>query len=109
NVDDLFTRRNLWALAAIREAISKVEDAAIRDALMFGLTGICLRASKMYQESEGGRGTTKGTYYIPQTFREMVATNGFDYKVGIQLMKAFGELAELDSSQVCISTQSSTD
>jgi hypothetical protein len=76
---------------------------------MFGLTGICLRASKMYQESEGGRGTTKGTYYIPQIFREMVATNGFDYKVEIQLVKAFGELAELDPRRVCISTQSSTD
>ena len=35
-VAELFTKRNLWALSAIREAISKIEDPAIRDALMFG-------------------------------------------------------------------------
>ena len=108
-VAELFTKRNLWALAAIRAAITRVENDAVRDALMFGLTGISLRASKMYQESEGGRGFAKGTYYIPQVFREMVVTNGFDYKVQTQLMAAYEELAHVDLHYACISTQSSTD
>jgi len=70
-VADFFTKRNLWALATIRHAISKIKDASARDALMFGLTGVSLRASKMYQESEQGRKIANGTYYIPQIFREM--------------------------------------
>src|SRR5262249_16092074 len=64
-VADLFTKRNLWALAAIRHAIGKIEDAAIRDALMFGFTGIALNTTKMCQD-RGKLGFNKGTYYIPQ-------------------------------------------
>ena len=36
NVDDLFTKRNLWALSAIRHAINRWRDVSVRDALMFG-------------------------------------------------------------------------
>src|SRR5579883_991591 len=109
NVDDLFTKRNLWALAAIRQAIGKIEDAATRDALMFGLTGVMLNSSRMYQERENGRSIAKGSYYIPQIFREMVVTNGFDYKVETQLVAAFEELTGIPPKDACISTQSSTD
>jgi hypothetical protein len=108
-VADLFTKRNLWALATIRHAIGKIDETSIRDALMFGLTGVCLRASKIYQESEGGRGFTKGTYYIPQVFREMVVTNGFDYKVDTQLTTAYEQLRDIQAEDICISTQSATD
>jgi DNA modification methylase len=109
NVAELFTKRNLWALAAIRVAITRVENDAVRDALMFGLTGITLNASKMYQERENGRSIAKGSYYMPQIFREMVVTNGFDYKVQTQLMAAYEELAQVDPHYASISTQSSTD
>jgi hypothetical protein len=51
-VAELFTKRNLWALAAIRHAIGKIEDSTIRDALMFGLTGITLNATRMYREEK---------------------------------------------------------
>ena len=108
-VAELFTKRNLWALAAIRSAISRVENDAVRDALMFGLTGITLNSSKMYQERENGRSIAKGSYYVPQIFREMVITNGFDYKVETQLIPAFGELGEIQASDVCISTQSAAE
>ena len=108
-VAELFTKRNLWAIATIRSAITKVEDASIRDALMFGLTGVTLNSSKMYKERENGRGISNGTYYLPQVSREMVVTNGFDYKVETQLIPAYEELAGIDSIDVCISTQSSTD
>jgi hypothetical protein len=50
-----------------------------------------------------------GSYYIPQVSREMVVTNGFDYKVQTQLIAAYEELAQVDPHDVCISTQSSMD
>jgi DNA modification methylase len=108
-VADFFTKRNLWALSTIRQAIIRVEDPSVRDALMFGLTGMCLRASKMYQESERGRKIANGTYYIPQVFREMVVTNGFDYKIETQLPPAFEEISGVEAGDACISTQSATD
>jgi DNA modification methylase len=108
NVDDMFTKRNLWALSTIRKAINQTEEVSIKDALMFGLSGISLRASKMYQECEGGRGIANGTYYIPQVFREMVITNGFDYKIETQLIPAFEELRNIDAGDACISTHSAT-
>jgi len=106
NVDDLYTKRNLWALAVLRHAISKVEDTAIRDALMFGFTGITLSSSRMYRERK--RSVSNGTYTIAQVSREMVVVNGFDYKVETQLIPAFDELCEIQPGDVCISTQSAT-
>jgi DNA modification methylase len=107
-VAELFTKRNLWALSSIRDAISKIEDSAIRDALMFGLTGVTLNSSKMYQEREEGRSIAKGSYYIPQISREMVVTNGYDYKIESQLIPAFEELSNIEPGNVCISTQSAS-
>ena len=89
---DLFTKRNLWALATIRHAINEIEDAAVRDGLMFGLTGMTLNSSKMYHRARQSR-YFQGDLLLPQVFREMVVTNGFDYKVETHLMPAFEELA----------------
>jgi DNA modification methylase len=108
NVDDMFTKRNLWALASIRDAIIRVKDGSVRDALMFGLSGIMLNTTRMCQD-RGKLGFNKGTYYIPQVSRELVVTNSFNYKVENHLVPAFNELSEIDSKNVCISTQSATD
>lgn len=99
-------------LSSIREAITNPEETSAKDALMFGLTSVMLNSSKMYQERErvgGGGGIAKGTYYIPQVFRELVATTGFDYKVESQLIPAFNDLVNIQADDVRISTQSSTD
>ena len=106
---DIFTRRNLWVLAMIRQAIGKIEDPVIRDALMFGFTGVMLNSSKMYKERESGRGISNGMHYMPQVFRDMVVTNGLDYKIKTQLIPAFEELSGIQPEDICISTQSSTD
>jgi DNA modification methylase len=103
-VAELFTKRNLWALAAIRNAIVEIDGPA-RDLLFFGLTGIALNASRMYKERENGRGISSGTYYTPPIQREMVVTNGFDYKVEQQLIKGLEEMSEVRTADVCISTQ----
>jgi len=96
-VAELFTKRNLWALAAIRAGIIAVADDLVKDALLFGLTGIALNSSKMYKERDNGRGISSGTYYMPPISREMVVTNGFYYKVEQQLIPAFRELQSYGS------------
>jgi 16S rRNA G966 N2-methylase RsmD len=108
-VKDLYTKRNLWALAALKAGIEEVAEGDVKDALLFGLTGIVLNSSKMYQEREGGRSIAKGSYYIPPIGREMVVTNGYYYKIEQQLLPAYNELQCLDSPMVAISTQSATD
>lgn len=106
-VAELFSKRNLWALTVIRDAIIGLEDERVRDVLLFALTGVILNCSRMYRERESGRGTAKGTYYIPQIGREMVVTNGLYYKIERQLIPAYEEMLEsIQTTDVCISTQS---
>jgi 16S rRNA G966 N2-methylase RsmD len=108
-VKDLYTKRNLWALAALRAGIEELADGDIRDALIFGLTGIALNSSKMYQEREGGRSIAKGSYYVPPIGREMVVTNGYYYKVEQQLIPAYRQMQSVEAPTAAISTQSATD
>ena len=62
----------------------------------------------MYKEREEGRAISNGTYYLPQVYREMVVTNGFDYKIETHFVPAFGELSDIEVDDVSISTQSAT-
>jgi DNA modification methylase len=106
-VADLFTKRNLWALATIRDAIDKVGQEH-RDALLFGLTSVILSCSRMYREREEGRGAARGGYYMPQLARDMVVTNGFYYKVEKQLIPAFRTI-HLPARDFIVSCQSACD
>ncbi len=106
NVDDLFTKRNLWALSSIRDAINKEEKSTVRDALMFGFSGTLLSSSRMYREKK--RAIVNGMYYIPQVSRELAVLNGFEYKVETQLLPAYEQLTDIEAGNVCISTQSAT-
>ena len=63
----------------------------------------------MYQERESGPEHCQRNILHSPDFREMVVTNGFDYKVETQLIPAFEELGEIEAVDVCISTQSATD
>lgn len=64
-VTDLFTKRNLWALAAILDGIYALNKC--RDALLFTFTSILFKASRMMAHNSDGIGRIqKGTYYIPQ-------------------------------------------
>ncbi len=65
-VADLFTKRNLWALAVTLEKIKEL-PSKISDVLLFELTSIVLKASKMMAHNNDGIGRIqKGTYYLPQ-------------------------------------------
>jgi hypothetical protein len=61
----LFTKRNLWALALIKEKINYI--SSYKDALLFELTSILLKASRLMAHNKDGIGRIqKGTFYIPQ-------------------------------------------
>ena len=62
-VDELFTKRNLWALACIVNAANQYRQ---KDLLLFAMTGICLGFSKMCQWIPSASfpfPMMRGTYY----------------------------------------------
>lgn len=104
-VDELFTKRNLWALALIRNEILKLEDRNFRDLAAGALTGVMLHLSRMSHHKEAGGGIMVGTYYVPQMFKERNAFASYSDKLkdvvtavesGIQYLKG----------KIIISTQS---
>jgi DNA modification methylase len=74
-VDELFTKRNLWALAAIREGLHNY------DHLMLVFNSIILNSSKLYRNRAGGGGGPTGNYYIAQDFREMAVWTQIEGKI----------------------------
>jgi hypothetical protein len=66
---DLFTHRNLWALAALFGAAEGI-SAPYKDAIRFTLTSFLLNLSRLYKYRDSGGGQPTGNYYIPQVNRE---------------------------------------
>jgi 16S rRNA G966 N2-methylase RsmD len=102
-VDELFTRRNLWALAAIKDSILSLKNADqnLKDAFLFSLQGILLINSRMCRAETTQ--TQNGTYYIPSIFKELVSINSVSTKVRT-ISDAQAELT-LDSTEFLISTE----
>ena len=106
SVDELFVKRNLWALAAIRTAI-KASDEVSGDPLLFALNAITLNCSIMYRYRANLKGGFQvGTYYLPQESQTINVCNAFADKVR-DLGRAVSGLTI--QAPVCISTQSATD
>lgn len=66
NVKDLYTKRNLWALAAVRSAIARNPDGEV---LNLVISTSCLWLSRMNRyrpNSSFKSGILNGTYYLPQ-------------------------------------------
>lgn len=64
-VSGFYTRRNLYALAALRHAILQEPDLRLRNALLFAFTGCVNRASRRYQWNEKRpTNVMTGTLYI---------------------------------------------
>ena len=105
-VADLFTKRNLWALAAVVDEINKIPDPSIRDALLFVVTSMCLFVTRMHQDNSGtGGNITKGTYYMPQNFKDMQVWNSFERKFGA-VLRGLTDLSDwlTNDPRPCIST-----
>ena len=82
NVADLYTKRNLWALAAWRAARRRV--APDDQWLDISLSVASLTCSRMLTEQK--RAITKGTYYLPQISRCIKPSNALEY--GLRGVKA---------------------
>lgn len=104
-VDELFTKRNLWALASVREfALS----SHFPDMFLFCLTAICLSMSKMYLWGPADEhGIIKGTYYLPQLSRSQHVFEAFESKVS-DTSSAKKNINDFQAPDLCISTQSTT-
>jgi hypothetical protein len=80
-VDQLYTKRNLWALAALR---ARALRSACPDQALFALTAICLAASKMQRYSPRSgfpNMLLTGTYYVPPVGREIEVGSWYAGKV----------------------------
>jgi len=68
-VDELFTKRNLWSLAAIKYGIETINyNKTIKNAILFSWNSVLLNVSRMTTNRDR-LGFLKGTYYIPQICR----------------------------------------
>ncbi len=97
-VAELFTKRNLWALAAIRRLVNG------NDTLKFCLTGILDYVSKR-QPAFGGGGGISGTFYCPQIYAERHVLMSYERKSN-KIVEAKSGLVY--DSPFLISTQSAT-
>lgn len=105
-VDELFTKRNLWALAALVDAAKPTDS---RDVLLFAITGICLGFSKMCQYLPGASypfPMMRGTYYLPQVSKEQNVPHYYQNRVDLIQRAAL----QIDiNGPVFVSTQSACD
>jgi len=106
-VADLFTKRNLWALAAILGAAKQIESS-LSDVFRFAVSSFLLNLSKLYKHREGGGGQPTGNYYIPQVNRENEAWTAFERKF-YDLREAYNILSSsLNNPSIMISTDTCT-
>jgi hypothetical protein len=78
-VSELFTKRNLWALAAILSGTDDIQKP-YDDVLRFTISSFLLNLSKLYKYRDSGGGQPTGNYYIPQINRENEAWSAFERK-----------------------------
>ncbi|MEI7557061.1 DNA methyltransferase [Candidatus Chlorohelix sp.] len=108
-VDELFTKRNLWALAAIKAVIGSRQDG-----LALTFTSLLLNASKMQRVrldnngniTNGAADLMNGTYYIPQTNKEINCLYFFESRFD-NVVKAWHEIRNASTSLIT-TCQSST-
>ena len=77
-----YSRRNLRALAALRDAIDSVTEPQVRAKLLFAFTAILTRASKRYQWSrQRPLNAANANYYVAPVFYEWNVFDLFGRKV----------------------------
>jgi len=105
-VAELFTKRNLWALAVILDVCNASQFST---ALSFVFESNILSATIMQQYREAGGGFAKGTYYVPQVYIEREQSGCFVRKFN-DIVNAQREMHNgIICTEVLVSTQSNTD
>lgn len=111
-VVDFFTKRNLWALLCIKQAIPKLPCSQhVKDFLLNGLTAILFKCSKMmgYRDDGIGRVMT-GTYWIPQLIKDINVWSYYNERIGDAERHLVQKNIALDGimPKLIISTESAT-
>ena len=81
---ELFTARNLVAVAHLRRAIDEVVDAKVRRALLVSFTAHLAQATRMiadYTGRAGGPSWKLNSYWLPGTWQELNPFHYFDNRV----------------------------
>lgn len=104
-VADLFTKRNLWALSALKSILDSCEDS-IRDPLLFAFSSNILGVSQMVCESNTA--ILMGTYYIPSISKEVNVLSSYEHKLTTVLEGVREITDQINSTPIIISTDSAT-
>ncbi len=111
-VVELFTKRNLWAIALLFDAINKSDLGEMEHVFKVSMTGYLLPLSKMqryYPSSSFPNMTLPGTYYLSPVYSEENVSKYFRNKFKRNL-KGIQAINDVVSTQSClISTQSSAE
>ncbi|MBN2531849.1 MAG: hypothetical protein JXB88_03100 [Spirochaetales bacterium] len=102
-VDELFTKRNLWALGIIKNKLQMFENKFIIDAITFCWTSILLNLSRMTTNRDR-LGFLKGTYYIPQIYRCTNSWRTFENKFKL-LNSGWNQLLKITLPKIYVSTE----
>ncbi len=110
-VSDLFTRRNLEAVARLWAAAAEVEPVRLRARALFALTAILVRASRLIKYIPARHmapGPILGTMYLPSLSAEINVLELFERRLRT-LCRAAAEIPASAADALCVSTQSATD
>ncbi len=98
DVNGFFTRRNLYALAALRHAIIGVAEGRVREALLFAFTASVNRASRRYQwNAKRPTNVMTGTLYISSLRYEWNVWSLFRRKAA-DVLRHYQRFPEVDVS-----------
>ena len=109
SVDKLFTKRNLFALSLLREAILEIKDETIKNLFMLSFSDTILHASKL--KGVNVRPLSVNNYWVPDDWIEENVWFRFSQRVGNLLEgKAIANKRIKKSNNSCqIYNQSSTE
>lgn len=109
NVNDFYTKRNIWVLSSIYDKIMKVRDLSIRDHLLFLFTSQLVNISKLnrFRRVSFPYNPLSGTLYVGSTLSEANVITAYRNKIKRLTIAKKGE----NPSQRgwLVSTQSATD
>lgn len=101
-VCDFYSKRNLWAMAALNSAIDKLSDCKL--AAMFNFTSIALKTSLMMAHNSDGIGRIqKGTLYVPALIHDVNVGRFWDESAE-DMIRGYEDL-RVESNEIRISTQ----
>ena len=105
-VADFYTKRNLWAISLIIAKIKETSEA--NDALLFLITSLIYKASKMMGHNSDGIGRIqKGTYYVPPN-QHIINVWNFMVDSLSDFMRGYEEINKITNNALIVSTQSAT-